>query len=61
MTKAVSNREICFIKAVLLLCEHGHFFYHTPTPNTIRVKCPTSMDGRTNVLNDKKNSCAILK
>ena len=38
MTKAVSNREICFIKAVLLLCEHGHFkkkiesgvFYHPP-------------------------------
>ena len=26
MTKAVSNREICLIKAVLLLCEHGHFF-----------------------------------
>ena len=25
MTKAVSNREICFIKAVLLLCEHGHY------------------------------------
>ena len=22
----VSNREICFIKAVLSLCEHGHFF-----------------------------------
>ena len=37
MTKAVSNREICFIKVVLLLCEHGHFkkkskwcFYHPP-------------------------------
>ena len=26
MTKAVSNRDISFIKAVLLLCEHGHFF-----------------------------------
>ena len=25
MTKAVSNREICFIKAVLLQCKHGHF------------------------------------
>ena len=24
MTKAVSNREICFIKPVLLLFEHGH-------------------------------------
>ena len=24
MTKAVSNREFCFIKAMLLLCEHGH-------------------------------------
>ena len=23
MTKAVSDREICFIKTVLLLCEHG--------------------------------------
>ena len=36
ITKAVSNREICFIKAVLLLCEHGHknrkccFFYLPP-------------------------------
>ena len=25
MTKAVLNREISFIRAVLLLCEHGHF------------------------------------
>ena len=33
MTKAVSDREICFIKAVLLLCEHGHFSLHI-----IRVK-----------------------
>ena len=24
MTKAVSNMEICFIKAVLLFCKHGH-------------------------------------
>ena len=24
MTKAVLNREICFIKAVILSCEHGH-------------------------------------
>ena len=40
MTKAVSNREICFIKALLLLCEHGHFkrkiencvFYPPPPP-----------------------------
>ena len=36
MTKAASNRQICFIKEVLLLCEHGHFykkkcvFYHPP-------------------------------
>ena len=26
MTKAVSNRQICFIKALLLLCQHGYFF-----------------------------------
>ena len=25
MTKAVSNRDICLIKEVLLMCEHGHF------------------------------------
>ena len=25
MTKAVSNRDIRFNKAVLLLCKHGHF------------------------------------
>ena len=32
MTKAVSNRKICFNKAVLLFCEHGHMgvFYHPP-------------------------------
>ena len=44
MTKAGSNRGICFIKAVLLLCEHGHFFeqiskwWFLPPHNTIRVK-----------------------
>ena len=48
MTKAVSNREICFIKAVLLLCEHGHFSLnfallgvlclHPPSLHIIRVK-----------------------
>ena len=45
MTKAVSNREICFIEAVLLMCEHGHLFLNfashgvkSPPPNTIRVK-----------------------
>ena len=27
MTKAVYNRDICFIQAVLLLCKHGRFFY----------------------------------
>ena len=43
-----SIRDICFIKAVVLLCEHGHFFLHflrmvnlNPPPptqkNTIRV------------------------
>ena len=42
MTKAVSNKEICFIKAVLLLCEHGHLkkyrkWCFLPPPNTIRV------------------------
>ena len=26
MTKAVSNRDICFIRAVLSLCKPGHFF-----------------------------------
>ena len=26
MNKAVSNREICFIKVDLSLCEHGTFF-----------------------------------
>ena len=44
MTKSVSNREICFIKAVLLLCEHGHFKkkiengVNSPLPLYIRVK-----------------------
>ena len=26
MTKTVSNRAICFIKAMLSLCKHGHLF-----------------------------------
>ena len=44
MTKAVSSREICFIEAVLLLCEHGRLFQQRrkwcfiPPPNTIRAK-----------------------
>ena len=25
MTKTVSTRAICFIQAIVLLCEHGHF------------------------------------
>ena len=25
MTKAVSNKEICYNKEVFLMCEHGHF------------------------------------
>ena len=44
MTTAVSNREICSIKALLLLCEHGYFkkkrkwCYYPPPLITIRVK-----------------------
>ena len=48
LTKAVSNRDICFIKAVLILREHGHFSLSfakhglsplpSPPHNTIRVK-----------------------
>ena len=39
MTEAISNRDICFNKAVLLLCEHGHFSLNFAylAPNTIRV------------------------
>ena len=33
MTRVVSNMDICVIKAVLLVCDYGHFFY----TNTIRV------------------------
>ena len=43
MTKAVSNRDICFIKAVLSLCEHGlillldfaKLMHKAPLPATI--------------------------
>ena len=48
MKKAVSNREICFVKAVFLFCKHGHFFHLNfasygvncppPPPNATRVK-----------------------
>ena len=43
MTKAVSNRDICLIKAVLLLCKYWHFPLNFRrkaylVPNTIRVK-----------------------
>ena len=37
MTKAVSSMEICFIKSVLLLREHGHGVICSP-PHHIRVK-----------------------
>jgi len=46
MTKAISNwPEICFIKAVLLLCEHWHFLkkkskmvFFTPPPQILSVR-----------------------
>ena len=31
MTKAVSYRNICFIKAVFFLCEHGQFSLNFPS------------------------------
>ena len=38
MTKAVANWDICFIKAVLLLCKYGHFTLnfasHGPSPSS---------------------------
>ena len=56
MTKSVSNMDICFIKVVLLLCEHGHFLLNfalqglsSPPPHTIRVylykNVPTKLEG----------------
>ena len=44
MTEALSKRDICLIKAVLLLCKHRHkilrrmAYLYTPPSNTIRVK-----------------------
>ena len=44
MTEAVSSKEICFIKSVFLLCEHGHYslilrhmIYFAPPPTKNRV------------------------
>ena len=37
MTKAVSNREICLTKAVLLLCEHGHLLLNFASHGVV---CP---------------------
>ena len=41
MAKAVSNRDICFIKAVSLFCEHEHFSLniasHGLSPPTIQL------------------------
>ena len=39
MTKAVSNREICFIKAVLLLCKHEKIENGVLPPPPILIKC----------------------
>ena len=62
MTNTVSKREICFIKAVLFLCEHGHFLLNfaslgvnAPPPHyysiTIRVNVKTTvMFFKTNIL-----------
>ena len=58
MAKAASNRDICFIKALLLLCEHGHFkekskmvfFNSLPLPNTFRVKIDSSRQCEINFL-----------
>ena len=33
MTKAVPKRDICFIKAVLLLCKQGYIFFDSATPD----------------------------
>ena len=52
MTKAVSNREISLIKAVLLLYERGHslkknqmLFLLSPPPQTNRVKLISGRQG----------------
>ena len=43
MAKAVTNRDICFIKAVLLLWKHWEFFLYFAAhgviyaPDTVRV------------------------
>ena len=46
MTKTISNREICSIKAVILLCEHGQKIgngvFTPPSPHTIRVNYVTN-------------------
>ena len=67
MTKAVSNRDICFIKAVLLLCKHGHFSLNfashgqSPTPHTIRVlrECRSDRDLNLNK-NENDNSYHLM-
>ena len=45
MTKAVSNREICFIKAVLSLCKHGHFFSSKFCENGVKRPAPPLLQG----------------
>ena len=66
MTKAVSNREIRFIKAVLLLCEHDHFFLNVengvyPSPLQTEKKVWKSeerarKDGQKDKVNPKRKS-----
>ena len=63
MTKAVLNVEICFINAVLSLCENGHFFQKFSVksplpPNTIKVsifECKTMLNSLA-----KGAECAIF-
>ena len=51
MTKAVYNRGICFIRVVLVRCEHGQVSLYSaslgltcPLPNTVRVKYMLYLD-----------------
>ena len=37
MTKAVSNRDICFIKSVLLLYQHEHCSLNIASPGHVNI------------------------
>ena len=57
MTKVVSNRDICFVKAVLLLCEHKHLLLKFASHG---IFCPPPLSDTIRVTQNLENNAFVL-